>query len=76
MKNSNIDRLVTDLQSMISKYRCSFSNEEINVLNESIRKLKESKKAEIRSNVFNSIIRIFLKAVSNDSIQDFLKDLF
>lgn len=74
LKNS--EDLILGIKIILSKYRCSFSDEEQVLLNDCINMLEQSKSApDIESRILTSvkvlgtIARIF-------SIYDHLKDLF
>jgi len=80
MKNSDLDGLVINLQSIISNYRCSFSNQEIDVLKECISLIEEVKKSDGEKSIAfqTNIIKvadILLRVFSNDKVLDFLKEL-
>ena len=72
----NNDDLILGIKTILSNYRCSFSNEEQVLLNDCINKLEESKsqtdlesRMQASVNVLSTLMRIF-------SLADHLKDLF
>ncbi|MES2458056.1 MAG: hypothetical protein V4594_21035 [Bacteroidota bacterium] len=79
MQKANIknnDDLVLGIQTILSKYRCSFSDEEKVLLNDCIIELEKSnaessqtEKALTALKVVSTVMRVF-------SIYDHLKDLF
>jgi hypothetical protein len=77
MKNiKNADELIRGISIILSKYRCSFSADELGLLKQCIETLEEGKKGsdplrqlEVVVGVVSSITRIFF-------ITEHLKDLF
>jgi len=81
MKNiqTDFDGIVMELQSIISNYRCSFSNHEIDVLKECITLIKEIERSDHEKSIafqdnMIKIAEILLRVFSNDKVLDFLKD--
>lgn len=80
MKNSDLDRLATGLRSIISTNRCSFSNQDVDLLEEILSLLEELKnvedqKSEAFQEKFYEIFLLLLKVFSNDQVLEILKDL-
>lgn len=84
-KYFDVNRLATSLRAIISMNRCSFSNHEIDQLEEIAILLEELKnvedqKSEAFQKKLSKVGSVLLKVFSNEQVlnylQEFLKDLF
>lgn len=79
MHNANIknsDDLIAGLKVIISKYRCSFSDEEKVLLNDCINELEKSRASSNPLDHARTTVKVVSTALRVFTIYDHIKDLF
>ncbi len=79
MQKANIknnDDLILGIKTILSKYRCSFSDEEKVLLNDCIKLLEKSSAASDPTDMALTAVKVVSTVLRVFSIYDHLKDLF
>lgn len=72
----NSDELILGIKSILSKYRCSFSDEEKVLLNDCINMLEKSSATSDPTDMALTAVKVISTVLRVFSIYDHLKDLF